>query len=45
MVSRVDIPETALQLPTLVPKSLVLLNDSYTHEVVRDQLAYVTGWC
>ena len=32
MVSRVDIPETALQSSTLVPKTLVSFNDSYVHE-------------
>ena len=32
MVSRVSIPETAWQSPTLVLKTLVLLNDSYAHE-------------
>ena len=38
MVSRVGIPETALQLPTLVLKILVLLNDSYTHEELKVNL-------
>ena len=32
MVSRVGIPETALQLSTLLLNILVLLHDSYTHE-------------
>ena len=32
MVSRVGIPETALQLPTLMLKTLVLLNNSFAHE-------------
>ena len=32
MVSRVGIPETALQLPTLMLKTLILLNDSYAHK-------------
>ena len=32
LVSRIGIPETALQSHTLMLKTLVLLNASYTHE-------------
>ena len=32
MVSRVGIPETALQLPTIMLKTLISLNNSYDHE-------------
>ena len=35
MVSRVGIPETALQLPTSVLKTPVWLNDSYIHEQLK----------
>ena len=38
MVSRVSIPGTAQQSPTLVPRILVLWNDSYAHEYLEISL-------
>ena len=45
MASIVGISETALQLTTSVLRTPVWLNDSYTHEQFKDQLALATEWC